>query len=158
MFVSLVRQAALLMLLSAAVAMLTNVFRPNPLPWTQSYSQEKLAAIPADKLLTPKQAIKIRNRGDVLFVDARPAEDFAAGHVPGALSFPFDPFADGLEERLHRLPKNKTLVLYCSSLNCHLAEDLAETLELYDFGSIKILAEGIESWVAAGGPVSKGAN
>lgn len=157
MFLAMTRQAMILLMLSAAAALLCNVFRPEPLPWVQRYSQEKLASIPKEKLLTPAQAIEIHKRGDVLFVDARVEQDFAAGHIPGALNFPFDPFASDLEERLGKLPKNKTLVLYCSSLNCHLAEDLADTLELYDFPKVKILGEGIEAWIDAGGPVKKGA-
>lgn len=50
---------------------------------------------------------RLRNK-DVLVLDVRPAEEFEAGHIPGALSIP----VGELKRRLRELPKSKNIVAY----------------------------------------------
>lgn len=145
------RQALTILVAAAALCTITNTFRPNPLPWIEIRSAQRLAAIPIEVQVSPDVALALLGRPDVLFVDARPAEDFAAGHIPGALSFPFDPFADDLDTRIATLPQNKTLVIYCGDVLCGLSEELADTLRISGFDQVKVLAEGIDGWKLAGG-------
>jgi rhodanese-related sulfurtransferase len=49
-------------------------------------------------------------------VDVRESEDFAKGHVPGAINLPHQKW-----ESLEGLQKNKTNILYCYTQTCHLA-------------------------------------
>jgi rhodanese-related sulfurtransferase len=46
---------------------------------------------------------------DVVILDTRPANEYAAGHIAGAISVP----VDDLQRRLRRLPKDKEYVAYC---------------------------------------------
>ena len=53
--------------------------------------------------------------GPTLFVDVRTAEEFAAGHFPGAFNIPHEDIVRGIRE--HNLHKDQTVLLYCRSGN-----------------------------------------
>jgi rhodanese-related sulfurtransferase len=53
---------------------------------------------------------------NITVVDVREAEDFAKGHVPGAINLPAEKW-----ESLQGLQKNKTNIVYCYTQTCHLA-------------------------------------
>jgi rhodanese-related sulfurtransferase len=63
-------------------------------------------------------------RGDVVLVDVRPAEEFAAGHIEGARSVPLDE----LERRLAELPSDREVVAYCRGPFCAYAHDAVRRL------------------------------
>jgi rhodanese-related sulfurtransferase len=52
----------------------------------------------------------------ILVVDVRASEDFAKGHIPGAINLPKETW-----ENPARLSKDKTNVVYCYTQTCHLA-------------------------------------
>lgn len=100
-------------------------------PWTLKNIIEK----------TPEQ---------VLLLDVRSADMFVNAHIPTALNIPL---AD-LVSKLGTLPKNKTIVTYCSNLTCSLAPKAA--LELAQKGfEVKQLVGGLELWQEKGFPVDK---
>jgi rhodanese-related sulfurtransferase/predicted transcriptional regulator len=53
-------------------------------------------------------------REDVVLIDVRPAEEYAAGHITGAKSIPIDE----LDQRLNELPKDREVVAYCRGPFC----------------------------------------
>ena len=63
-------------------------------------------------------------RGDVLVLDVRPAEEYAAGHIDGARSIPLDE----LEERLAELPADREIVAYCRGPFCAYAHEAVRRL------------------------------
>ena len=63
-------------------------------------------------------------RGDVVVVDVRPAEEFDAGHIEGALSIP----VDELDEQLAELPADSEIVAYCRGAFCAYAHEAVRTL------------------------------
>jgi rhodanese-related sulfurtransferase len=63
-------------------------------------------------------------RGDVLVLDVRPAEEYAAGHIDGARSIPLDE----LEERLAELPADREVVAYCRGPFCAYAHEAVRRL------------------------------
>jgi rhodanese-related sulfurtransferase/DNA-binding HxlR family transcriptional regulator len=63
-------------------------------------------------------------RGDVVLVDVRPAEEFAAGHIEGARSIPIDE----LERRLAELPAKGEVVAYCRGPFCAYAHEAVRQL------------------------------
>jgi rhodanese-related sulfurtransferase len=90
--------------------------------------------------------------GDVIVVDARPANEYAAGHIPGALSIPID----DLKQRLQRLPKSKPYVAYCRGPYCVYADQAVEQLRAAGRRARR-LAVGLPEWKSAGLPVEVGA-
>lgn len=68
----------------------------------------------------PVELERMMKSGEVNVVDVRAAEDYAAGHIPGAVNLPKDQW-----HTLKGLRKDKTNILYCYSLVCHLAATAA---------------------------------
>jgi rhodanese-related sulfurtransferase/DNA-binding transcriptional ArsR family regulator len=92
------------------------------------------------------QELLERARNDaVAILDTRPAHEYAAGHIAGAISFPFDEMA----ERLGKLPKNKEYVAYCRGPYCVYAHRAVEFLRARGRRARR-LAEGFPEWKAAG--------
>jgi len=67
---------------------------------------------------------KRMRRGDVVLVDVRPSEEYAAGHVDGARSIPIDE----LDDRLAELPADREVVAYCRGPFCAYAHDAVRRL------------------------------
>jgi rhodanese-related sulfurtransferase/DNA-binding HxlR family transcriptional regulator len=63
-------------------------------------------------------------RGDVVLVDVRPEEEYAAGHIDGARSIPIDE----LEQRLAELPTKREIVAYCRGPFCAYAHEAVRQL------------------------------
>jgi rhodanese-related sulfurtransferase/DNA-binding transcriptional ArsR family regulator len=90
-------------------------------------------------------------RGKVVILDVRPAEEFAAGHIPGALSVPLGQ----LDSVLSRLPKRAEIVAYCRGPYCVLAPQAVERLRAKGYKARR-LADGLPEWRLAGLPVAAG--
>jgi len=85
--------------------------------------------------------------GSVVLLDVRPEDEFALGHLPGALNIPF---AD-LERRLAELPKDTQIVAYCRGPYCVLSFEAVAALRTKGY-DIKRLEDGYPEWKAAGFP------
>ncbi|BCA52964.1 Sulfurtransferase [Nitrospira sp. KM1] len=68
----------------------------------------------------PTELERMIKNNEVNVVDVRAEEDYAKGHVPGAVNLPKDQWST--EKGLRR---DKTNVLYCYSIVCHLAATAA---------------------------------
>ena len=86
--------------------------------------------------------------GEVLVLDVRPTEEFAAGHLPHARSLP----VNELEERLANLPKDMPIVAYCRGPFCMFAKDAVELLRSRGYRAFH-LTDGVAEWRAQGLPV-----
>lgn len=93
---------------------------------------------------------RLRNR-DVVVIDVRPAEEFEAGHIPGALSVPLGE----LKRRLRDLPKSKEIVAYCRGQYCSFAPEAVRYLTSRGYKA-KVLQEGLPDWASAGLPLEHG--
>jgi rhodanese-related sulfurtransferase/DNA-binding transcriptional ArsR family regulator len=83
-----------------------------------------------------------------LVIDVRPAEEFAAGHIPGALSVPLGE----LKARIAQLPPAAEIVAYCRGPYCVLAPQATEILRQAGLRARR-LGEGFPEWRLAGLPV-----
>jgi rhodanese-related sulfurtransferase/DNA-binding transcriptional ArsR family regulator len=91
-------------------------------------------------------------RGDVTVLDVRPPEEYAAGHLPGALNVPLRE----LEAQLGRLPRKQEVVAYCRGPYCVLAFEAVARLRAQGYRARR-LQDGFPEWKSAGLPVEKGA-
>ncbi|HEX6237850.1 MAG TPA: metalloregulator ArsR/SmtB family transcription factor [Acidimicrobiales bacterium] len=86
-------------------------------------------------------------------LDVRPAAEYLAGHVPGAVSLPPAEVAD----RVRRLPAGVEVVAYCRGPFCAYADDAVRTLRRRDVRAWR-LEDGFPEWRRAGLPVAVGAD
>jgi rhodanese-related sulfurtransferase len=90
--------------------------------------------------------------GGVVVLDVRPAEEYAAGHIPGAISIPVDELA----ERVAELPNDAEVVAYCRGAYCVLAYDAVRLLHARGRKAVR-LTDGMLEWRLAELPVDSGA-
>lgn len=88
-------------------------------------------------------------RGLVTVLDVRPAEEFASGHVPGALNIPVEQLA----RRLRDLPRGREVVAYCRGPFCLMSFDAVQLLRKKGIKARR-LEDGMPEWRAAGLPVA----
>ncbi|WP_180901597.1 ArsR/SmtB family transcription factor [Martelella soudanensis] len=90
-----------------------------------------------------------RTRDDLVTVlDVRPSDEFAVGHVPGAVNIPLNE----LETRLAELDPDHEIVAYCRGPWCVLSFEAVAALRARGF-KVRRLEDGLPEWRAAGLPV-----
>lgn len=104
--------------------------------------RDEMEPVPAAELLARAR------KGLVTVLDVRPAEEYSAAHIPGAINVPLDK----LESYLSRLPKRKEVVAYCRGPYCLMSFEAVATLRKRGWRARR-LENGLPEWRAAGLPV-----
>ncbi len=113
---------------------------------TRAFLAENAQTEPIDE-----KALRARVRkGEVTLLDVRPPEEFASGHIPGALSVPLPELA----RQLASLPKRREVVAYCRGPYCVLAIEAVKQLRAKGFKAVR-LEEGVLDWAALGLPLER---
>ncbi len=132
------RQAIVLIALASLPAIGQGFYFRDKVSWE--------SPIPASELVTVDQA---KAWGDsAIWVDARPDDEFARDHVPGALSLNEDHWNDLFPAFRERWSPEKKIVVYCSAESCSLARDVAKKLREEEQlpNDIRVLQGGWEEW------------
>jgi len=106
--------------------------------------KDSLEPVPARELLERAK------KGLVTVLDVRPPEEFAAGHLPGAVNIP----VHELEKRLGELPKRKEVIAYCRGPYCLMSYDAVQLLRKKGLKARR-LQNGLPEWRLAGLPVTR---
>lgn len=107
-------------------------------------AKDEMEPVPAAELL---QRAK---KGLVTVLDVRPPEEFAAGHLPGAVNIPIHE----LQKRLSELPKRKEVVAYCRGPYCLMSYDAVQLLRKKGLKARR-LQDGLPEWRLAGLPTTR---
>ena len=107
-------------------------------------SKGSLEPVPAKELLQRAKT------GVVTVLDVRPPEEYAAGHIRGAINVPLTELA----KRLHEIPSNKEIVAYCRGPYCLLAFEAVAQLRKKG-RKARRLEDGFPEWKSAGLPVER---
>jgi rhodanese-related sulfurtransferase/DNA-binding transcriptional ArsR family regulator len=118
-------------------------------------AERRRPAVRADlEVMRPMDGIELMSRdellaasreGRVVVLDVRPAEEFAAGHLAGALSIPLPE----LEARLAELPADVEVVAYCRGRYCVLSHRAVRLLQDHGIDA-RLSEDGVAEWLAAG--------
>jgi len=103
---------------------------------------------PGTEPVARDELLRRARAGEALVLDVRPAEEYAAGHIPGAVSVPL---AD-LPARLDTLPAGTEIVAYCRGAYCVLARDAVRVLQASGRPA-RHLSDGMLEWRLDGLPV-----
>lgn len=106
--------------------------------------KDNLEPVPRAELLERARA------GLITVMDVRPPEEYAAGHIPGAVNIPLK----DLEKRIKKLDKNQEIVAYCRGPYCVLAFDAVARLREKGLNARR-LEDGYPEWKSAGLPVEQ---
>ena len=138
MKVSAVRQALLLIALALVPAIGEAIYFRNKVSWQ--------SPIPTSELVTVAQA---QSWGDnVIWVDARPSEEFDRDHIPGAISLNEDRWNELLPQFLGQWSPEKKVVVYCSAQSCNASREVAKRLrDEAQLKNVFVLDGGWEGWL-----------
>jgi rhodanese-related sulfurtransferase/DNA-binding transcriptional ArsR family regulator len=125
----------------------------------QAVARNRLAEVErvADLYLTRRDALEPVTRkelrrlvrdGAVTVLDARPRQEYEAGHIPGALSVP----VEELERRLSEIPKDREVIAYCRGPYCVYALEAVTLLRRRGYRARRA-EEGLPEWRSSGLPV-----
>jgi rhodanese-related sulfurtransferase len=107
------------------------------------------------ELLMPKDAFeyikKNKDNSNFVILDIRTPEEFADGHIDGAININFR--ADNFTSEMNKLDKNKTYFVYCRTGNR--SYEAVNIMAGLNFRSILRLSDDILGWKAAGLPLVK---
>jgi rhodanese-related sulfurtransferase len=133
-----VREGLLLVAFASLPAIGEGIYFRDKISWQ--------SAIPASELVTVDQA---RSWADgAIWVDARPDEEFARDHVPGASSLNEDRWNELLPQFLDSWSPEKRVVVYCSSQSCNASREVARRLrDEAQLKNVFVLQGGWEEWL-----------
>lgn len=134
---------------AALYALLQQVARAH-LPDTEHARAAYLGPDDTEQVTRAELLERVR-AGTAVVIDVRPAEEHAAGHIPGAVSLPLDQ----LQARLAELPDDTEIVAYCRGANCVLAHDAVRLLKSRGYRARR-LADGMLEWRLDRLPVATG--
>ena len=135
---SLLRQVLVLVVLASLPGIVEAIYYRDKVSWQ--------SPIPASEMVTLTQA---RAWGEnTIWVDARPDEEFARDHVPGAILLNEDRWNDLVGPFLATWSPDKKIVVYCSSQSCNASREVARRLrEEAQLKNVFVLEGGWEEWL-----------
>ena len=107
------------------------------------------------KSVTTAQAKRLLDEKRATFIDARRADQFEKGHIPGSLNIYAYEFGDNIP-KIMNLPKDRLIVIYCDGGLCELSHDLSDELITFGFKRIVIYQGGWEEWNETDHPKATG--
>ena len=115
---------------------------------SQYVTEEELAA----GQVSMARVRTIMEAGTAIIIDARVAEEFAKGHLPGALNIPIYDFVEYYSQLDERVPIDAAVIVYCQSVTCDESANLAQELRLMGYESVVVYRGGWDEWSEAGLP------
>jgi rhodanese-related sulfurtransferase len=160
-----VGEAVVIVMVGCATGILNNAFSAKGIPlvgqWRKTYGVPSAGGAHAPTYgnveINLAKALSLHDEG-ALFLDARPPDRYAAGHIRGARSVPEEQFDEHLNHVLDEVVGAQAVVTYCRGMECDEAHLLARRLRGAGVGRVFVFAGGFEEWKAAGYPVDEGEN
>lgn len=150
-------QSAAIAALAVTIALFVNHMREAGIPLVADWSPAARlqATSGADDLIIPMpQAIASYQSGEAIFVDARSPDQFAEGHISGAINVPWEQVYDYIERIFMAVPGYDSLVIaYCDGEACALSEELVLLLRDLGYSNAKVLINGWTLWRSHGYPI-----
>lgn len=151
-------QTGALVVLSAIVALAVNALRTDRLPLIGDFSvATRITTATGERMdISLEEAEKLFFTHAAVFVDARPVEDYARGHIQGARSLPWQRVDIDFISVTSDLALDTPIVTYCDGETCELSHDLALFLRDAGFLNAQVLVNGWTLWQQAGLPTESG--
>ncbi len=130
------RQALLIALAALIPASLTAAFHPRRPPLFEE------ALLPGEARI---ETVLAWGR-EVIWIDARSANEYEAEHVPGATLLNLESWDELFPRFLDQWDPDKKVVVYCNSSGCELSHEVAERLKSADISQVYVLKGGWEAW------------
>jgi rhodanese-related sulfurtransferase len=153
--------AVVIVVASALLGIVANRLSPRGIPLlppsAEASGETPPLALPAGVLgIGLEDALAAFHARSALFIDARPENEYAEAHIPGAVNIPPYSFEDRYLELMEQVEEASTIVVYCSGVECSDSIEVAERLLEIGRADVRIFEQGWRAWVGAGGPALEG--
>jgi len=129
--------------------------RPLVLDYNWGAHVESIAAETGMHTVSAEEAKTIAESFTHIVLDARKASDYAAGHLPGAMSLPVSDLDAHLANVVAILTPAQPILVYCSGAECEESLELGKFLLEAGYTNVSLFAGGISAWEKAGFPVDR---
>jgi rhodanese-related sulfurtransferase len=157
-FKSSVKEALMILVLSLATAMLVNGLRPNGLDLFAPVAPTASGSTPTqtDREISIEEAIRRHADQSAIFVDARSAVDYEAGHIQSALNLPDQDIDAWIEAFIAQTNPEALIIAYCEGPQCALSKSLVDKLIDLGFVNARYLVDGWGQWKERRLPTGRG--
>ena len=149
--------ALAILLGSSTLGIVVNHFSPRGIPIFAQGDQGGLPLPPGLLAISPEEARRLLDDESVIFLDARSPEEYAEGHIRGALSLPLEAFEESYMDVAEEIESATSAVVYCEGMECADSVQTAERLLEAFSGKVYVLELGWRAWLEAGYPKTEGA-
>ncbi len=147
---------AMILLMALAAATAANAVHPKRIAW---FITRDVMYPPA----TPEQAAATIGQDELVaaiqqgatIVDARKADHFAEGHIPGAINIPWEDPPSYLDALHARALAEDPVIVYCGGDPCDDSKIVFDVLRADGFQNIRLYFGGWRDWTEAGFDVEK---
>ncbi len=147
-------EVLIILAVSMTVSLTVNAVRPDGISFSgKSSNSSHQAQAEGPVEISLDEAVQRFKAGKTLFIDSRSADDYAAGHIQGAVNLPDHEFDAFIDEFLSKTVPETEIITYCDGIHCSLCEDLAEKLFMAGFEHIFYIKNGLTLWREGGQPV-----
>ncbi len=157
-----IKEICSILILATITAFAVNQFSPVGLPlmgqWDESEgvvrADPKAAAAWIGREIEAVEVAKqYYDRGEVVFIDARSADDYSKGHVTGAISLPVGEFDEHINAFLDQYSPQQAMIIYCTGRSCQDSHHVAEMMMDFGYEKVSVMIDGFPGWEAKGYPV-----
>lgn len=142
------KQTAALLGLAVILGLSVNFMRTDGLSVTEECFKNDLLPVGTNQpsVITVDEARLLFEGHKAVFLDVRPAEEYAWGHIQGAINFPWEDFSRGRTELIEEYGPDTPLVIYADGMSC--GRSAAMAVALYDMGysAVRVLINGWTLW------------
>ena len=140
-------EAVVVILVSVFLSLVVNGLRPQGIRFSSSIQGSyETGGIEIIKEISIEDAI-VKFKGSMaLFIDARASDDFARGHIKGALSLPEQQYDEWLDDFISKTDLDMEIITYCDGMHCQQAKNLAEKLSFAGFKNVYYMTNGWSKW------------
>jgi len=143
-------QSVILILFGAVIGAAVNALSSQPIPWIRPpKSVEKWPVVDAQTVYQHIQD------GSAILIDARDANEFEAGHLPGAINIPASEFHASFQEYTNTLPRDIPLIVYCQGGECDQSHEVIQQLKALGFSELNLFQGGWREWEKEQRPIEK---
>jgi rhodanese-related sulfurtransferase len=148
--------ALAILLGSSTLGIIVNHFSPRGIPIFAQGDRGQLPLPPGLLAISPEEARQMLDDESAVFLDARSPEEYAEGHIRGALSLPLEAFEESFMDVVEQIESAQTAVVYCEGIECADAAQTAERLLEAFPGKVYVMELGWRAWLEAGYPKTEG--
>ncbi len=137
-----------ILILSMTIGLFFNEARDIPLSIIGDFNQNIETGIQnyQEKTVSADELNFYISNGEAIIFDARDNEYYKEGHIPFAISLPIREFENVFDTIKGIISNQKTIIIYCTGINCIDSSDLAKKLFSFGYSDIYIYKGGISEW------------